>query len=104
MSDDTLAWLQDYYLSLCDGDWEHGFGPKIGTLDNPGWTFEFHLEGTPMENVSFEPVVIERSEHDWIHCKVEAVIFKSYGGPLNLTEMLQMFRDWVERTKTLTGG
>ena len=32
-----LEALQHWYESQCDGDWEHEFGVKIGTLDNPGW-------------------------------------------------------------------
>ena len=30
----------DWYLSQCNGDWEHAYGVKIDTLDNPGWTLE----------------------------------------------------------------
>jgi len=26
-----------WYEGHCDGDWEHGFGPEIETIDNPGW-------------------------------------------------------------------
>ena len=29
--------LQKWYKSQCNGDWEHSFGIKIETLDNPGW-------------------------------------------------------------------
>ncbi len=37
MQTDILAWLQDWYRSRCDGTWEHSYGVKIDTLDNPGW-------------------------------------------------------------------
>ncbi|MFE4959105.1 Imm53 family immunity protein [Streptomyces sp. NPDC056653] len=31
-----LDWLQNRYAQQCDGDWEHEWGVKIATLDNPG--------------------------------------------------------------------
>jgi len=32
-----LTELQAWYVVQCDGDWEHTYGVKIETLDNPGW-------------------------------------------------------------------
>jgi len=43
---EITAWLQQWYLQQCDGDWEHGYGLHIGTLDNPGWTVDVNLAGT----------------------------------------------------------
>jgi hypothetical protein len=37
-----------------------------------------------------------RTEHDWIDCSVDGGVFKAFGGPLNLTEILDVFRRWVE--------
>ena len=34
---DALNWINGWFQSNCDGDWEHGFGITIETLDNPGW-------------------------------------------------------------------
>ncbi len=33
----ALSRLQRWYSAQCDGDWEHGLGVRIETLDNPGW-------------------------------------------------------------------
>lgn len=33
---DLVKRLERGYRSQCDGDWEHGEGVEIGTLDNPG--------------------------------------------------------------------
>jgi hypothetical protein len=33
-----LEQIQNWYAGQCDGRWEHSFGIKIETLDNPGWT------------------------------------------------------------------
>ncbi|MFT5930929.1 MAG: hypothetical protein ACI93G_000001, partial [Hyphomonas sp.] len=38
-----------WYQSQCDGDWEHSFGLKIESLDNPGWSVHVDLEGTSLE-------------------------------------------------------
>lgn len=43
----TLERLADWYLRHCDGDWEHGFGFKIETIDNPGIALKVNLEGAP---------------------------------------------------------
>jgi hypothetical protein len=96
MSDDTLIWLQRFYLSCCDGDWEHGYGVAITTLDNPGWAFEFELSDTDLAGASFEPLNRESSDNDWVHCRVEEGKFKGRCGPENLIEVLTVFRTWVE--------
>ncbi len=90
-----IEWLEDWYLNNCDGDWEHSYGIKIGTLDNPGWTISFDLNGTILEDINFSTIDIERSDNDWIYCKVEENIFKAAGGPKNLKEMLSIFKDWL---------
>ena len=95
---EQLTWLQKYYASICDGDWEHAFSLKIETLDNPGWKVDFDVRDTPLQARKFDPVKIERTEHDWTHCKVENGVFKGRGGPLNLIEILMIFQQWVEET------
>jgi hypothetical protein len=47
---DIFKEIQNWYTSQCDGDWEHGSGIKIDTLDNPGWTVKINLEDTDIEN------------------------------------------------------
>lgn len=34
--------------------WEHEYRVEIGTLDNPGWSLEIHVEGTVLAGVPFE--------------------------------------------------
>ncbi len=93
---DLLVWLQEFYFRQCNGDWEHIFGVKIGTLDNPGWLMDISLEETEMEAVTFDPIKIERSEHDWVICRVEKKKFLGDGGPRNLIELLTIFKNWVD--------
>ncbi|SFS45688.1 immunity 53 family protein [Marininema halotolerans] len=92
----NLKWLEKWYLSQCDEDWEHMFGVTVYTLDNPGWTIKIDLEDTDLENKVFSYLRIERSEHDWVLCKVRENKFIGSGGPLNLDEVISVFRKWAE--------
>jgi hypothetical protein len=93
---DLLAWLQSWYDSQCDEDWEHQYGVKIDTLDNPGWRVAIDLEGTELDGVPFEKVTVERSEADWWHCWVTENKFEGAGGVFNLVSILKVFRSFAE--------
>jgi len=93
---DSLKWLQNYYLECCNGDWEHIYGIKIGTLDNPGWDIDIDLEDTKLEDMKFEKIQIMRSEDNWIVCRVEDKKYIGAGGPLNLGEIIEIFKKKVE--------
>jgi len=85
--------LENWYYKQCDGDWEHEFGVKLITLDNPGWSIDIDMSITP---VTFETIEIDRSDDDWLRCRVEGDVFKGRCGPKNLHEMLSIFLDWAE--------
>lgn len=86
--------LQRWYASNCDGDWEHDWGAKIGTLDNPGWSVDLNLERTPLEDEAFTEVRHHASDDDWYTCRVRDRVFQGRGGALNLSDMLRVFLDW----------
>jgi len=95
-SSDTLEWLMDWYSSNCDGDWEHGYGVTISTIDNPGWSLLVELEGTNMDGLQFE--TIEHNYVDgrsWRRCWVKDNKFEGAGGPHELAAMIEVFRAWV---------
>lgn len=96
MKDENLIWLLNWFFQQCDGDWEHGNGIQIGTLDNPGWYLTVCIEGTECEGKEFKDIIIERSENDWFHCFVKNKKFEGPCGLFNLPEVLQIFREWVE--------
>ena len=56
---DTLAWIENWYQSQCHGDWEHDYGIKIETLDNPGWRVVIDLAGTELEQLEVESGLVE---------------------------------------------
>ena len=110
MNDNPISWLQNWYRMQCDGDWEHDYGIKIGTLDNPGWYVVINLVETPLETAAFEPVRRHRSEEDWVKCRIVETQsegrwewvgdvggpqYQGAGGPHNLLEIVHIFREWV---------
>ncbi|MEQ8767887.1 MAG: immunity 53 family protein [Planctomycetota bacterium] len=95
----TLDDLQAWYRRQCDGEWEHQQGVTIDTLDNPGWSVSIDLKGTPHETEPFEAVSVRRSDEDWLDLRVEQGVFRGFGGPGNLEEILASFLSWASRQK-----
>lgn len=93
---EQFSWLESWYSSNCNGDWEHDKRIRIETIDNPGWGLSINFTDTDMENQTFDRVDIERSENDWITCFVENNSFEGRCGPNNLSEVLKVFRLFVE--------
>jgi hypothetical protein len=91
MEMDTLTWLQQWYRSRCDGEWEHQNGVRIETLDNPGWSVVADVG----RDQSPAPISEERSIDDWVRCDVKDGRFQGYGGPGNLQEILEILRAWL---------
>ena len=94
---DQLPRIQRWYADQCDGDWEHTFGIKLGTLDNPGWLLYIDVSDTDLADKPFEPILRGDSEDDasWLHCKVANGKFEAAGGSHDLQEMLETFLRWA---------
>ncbi|MHB1458026.1 MAG: Imm53 family immunity protein [Armatimonadota bacterium] len=93
---DPMKWLQQWYWRHCDGDWEHGYGVTIETMDNPGWSLTINLEDTSLAQENFDAITIQRDEYDWLNCSVENSTFKGYCSPMNLMELIEIFASWVD--------
>jgi hypothetical protein len=91
----TLARLQTWYDEQCDGDWEHGYGITVQSLDNPGWLVRIDLQGTSLEGRAFDAVRKLDPERDWLSCEVKEGRFEGAGGPFMLEEILQRFLQWA---------
>ncbi len=97
MPDQTpLQWLQAWYASRCNGDWEHQSGVHISTIDNPGWSLTIDLEETEFSDLSIPYVMHERAEDDWYDYSAKDGKFKAYGDPLKLELLILKFREVVE--------
>ena len=95
MDDANFLWLLSWYQTHCNGDWEHGSGILIGTIDNPGWSLSINLEDTEIENKKFRKLEIERSESNWLVCFIRDNKFEGRCGACNLPEVLKIFRNWA---------
>ena len=73
---------------------------KIDTLDNPGWLVKIDLTGTELEHTEFVPRVEERSESDWINCKIKDSVFQGAGDTSKLETILGVFLDWAVQHET----
>jgi hypothetical protein len=96
--------LIDWYLAQCNGDWEHEYGIKIESLDNPGWSLKIDLNGTPLNGKSHKAVLHNVTEEDelgglwgdkdWFVSRVEHDVYISYGGPRNIEDLIKAFINW----------
>jgi hypothetical protein len=97
MKECNFLWLLDWFQSHCNGDWEHGGGISISSLDNPGWSITIDLEGTELYDQSFNTINIDRSDNDWLYCFCKENKFEGRCGTINLPEVLQIFKNWTEQ-------
>jgi hypothetical protein len=91
----ALAELQHWYATQTDTDWEHSYGIRIETLDNPGWRVEIDLADTELFEHPFDEVSDLESAQEWIICRVEAGKFTGSAGPLMLEEIIRTFLRWA---------
>ena len=86
---DSLTRLQSWYAARSDGEWEHEFGARIETIDNPGWSVTIDLQGTAQSAYVVDRLNLERSETDWVHLWKADLQLKGVCGPENLGELLE---------------
>jgi hypothetical protein len=95
MEDDIINWMQNWYYSQCDEDWEHTERFRIKTTET-GWYFSFYLEDIFYKN-NFSPIEVKKSQNDWYKCYLDEYRFIGMGGIFNLIDILNTFKQWVER-------
>lgn len=97
----VLEELQKWYRSQCNEDWEHTYGIKIDTLDNPGWQFSVDIIDSTIESKEYVEYSYgvgeeaESSEDNWLSTKVENGKFVGVGGPEKLEEIIKTFLTWA---------
>jgi len=94
--DSEFEWLQHWYKSQCDGDWEHEYGISIETVDNPGWYLTINLSETKYAECTFQSIQVEKDELNWYFCLTRNNNFEASCGPCNLGEVIVVFRNWIE--------
>lgn len=99
---DELIQISNWYVTQCNDEWEHRYGIRMETLDNPGWLLKIDLKGTNLEGKHFtnynKGVNYQsgRTEEDWFDFKVENDVFQGAGSPNRLQEILQAFLTWKD--------
>jgi hypothetical protein len=91
-----MNWLQTWFESHCDSNWEHGLGIKIETIDNPGWSIQIDLDGTDVLLEEQNWTLLEQSDTSWIGYKVENNIFFASGDPQKLELLILIFKMIIE--------
>jgi hypothetical protein len=91
--------LEAWYAAHCNGQWEHQYGIRIDTLDNPGWSVVIDLAGTALAEVPFAEVKELDSDTEWMSCAVREQRFQGHGGPAMLRRILSVFLEWSARAR-----
>lgn len=94
---ETTDWIQHWFKNNCDGDWEHGNGIQITTIDNPGWDVEIDISNTSLANIEIPWVLNESSKQDWYGVKIENHVFNASGDSGKLTFLLGLFKEMIEK-------
>ena len=98
---DLLARLQSWYLTNCDGVWEHRNGIHIETLDNPGWLVKIKLGGR-LKRRPFAEIADGIGEggyplqSHWLHCSVRDGVWEGAADGEQLNRLLALFLSWVD--------
>ena len=96
MSDNILTWLQSWYDSQCNGEWEHQYGITIQTIDNPGWDVEIDLSETKLDGIRQEWKLLKIDENNWYGFKIENNKFIASGDTSKLYKLLNLFKELFE--------
>ena len=93
-----LEWLENWYESQCDGNWEHDYGVKIENIDNPGWSITININEI-IEKVTLNKIdwtIIGDFESKWVGFMLSDDIFKASGSSKNLSILIYIFKQIVE--------
>jgi Immunity protein 53 len=92
----SLERLQAWYHSNCDGNWEHQYGFRLETLDNPGWCITVDLDDTHQENQAFTAInTKDDGRLDWINLRRDGSKLRGACGPTQLGAMLDIVSVWL---------
>lgn len=94
--DNYIEWIENWYKQNCDGVWEHFYGIKIETLDNPGWGLKVDLDETQYSDMKMKKISVDYGKDDWYTCSIEDNCFFGYGDSSKLREIIKIFRECVE--------
>lgn len=91
--------LQLCYAAHCDGDWEHSYGVRIESFDNPGWLLRIDLRGTELEHRAFESASVPPGTQRWAHLQLKECVWEAACDPLSLEWAIETFLAWAGRAE-----
>ena len=103
----AFSQLQEWYISHCNGEWEHFYGVNITTLDNPGWRLLIDLQETELADVPFAEQRENISDDsngdnldlDWSVCTKQESQFSGHCGPRQLEHIMFIFLNWAREAR-----
>jgi hypothetical protein len=102
----TIERLQEWYAQQCNEGWEHRYGVRIDSCDNPGWWVKIDVVGTDLANEPFTPINLgvdaagHPTEPEWLVCTVKDKVFDGSGDAGKLETILKLFLDWKDKLRT----
>ena len=87
--------LGQWFVAQSNGDWEHGEGIEVTTIDNPGWAIRIRIEDTNLQGRMQDWVRWERDELAWLYWRSTGLVFEAACGPAELTRALDTFRGFA---------
>jgi hypothetical protein len=95
---DPVVAISTWYYDHCNGDWEHEYGVRISTLDNPGWCIEIDLQGTELEGKRISRSVVSGASDSWLEYWSDGKTLGVACGPkalkAGLAYMAQLLREY----------
>ncbi|KAA5535568.1 immunity 53 family protein [Paenimyroides baculatum] len=100
---EIIKWIENWFMSNCDGEWEHENIIKIESTSNPGWNIEITLSDTSLEGVNVDYFLNEISDDNWYGYKVSNNKFTGVGDSSKLIFLLELFKKIIlEKNPTTT--
>ncbi|WP_306332885.1 immunity 53 family protein [Streptomyces sp. KL118A] len=90
----NLKMLQQWYSAACDGDWEHSYGIRIETTDNPGWILSVDLTRTALYGRTCERED-ESADGSWVSMKSDGIEFVAACDPSSLERAIGDFIEFA---------
>ena len=108
MQGSVIKRIQGWCVANCNGEWEHGYGIEISTLDNPGWSVRIQLAGTELATKPLEEICYfaggkdDPEDRNWFIIRIQkeplptGPVFEGIGGPEYLERILEEFLKFAE--------
>lgn len=91
-----LDWLQLWYHSQCDGDWEHQYGVTMTLKKSEEWEFDIDLTYTEMQGIHLSDAEQSDPEGGWLRWRSDGWHFRAECSRKNVIAVIAEFRTWVE--------